>query len=69
MASQLHPVTGPSLEDTGRGATRTVERALALLPEVCAGEAVTLTECARHTALPASTAPGPPSRRTSRCAR
>ena len=56
MASQLHPVTQPSLVEPGRGATRTVERALALLSEVCAGEAVTLTECARHTELPASTA-------------
>jgi IclR family acetate operon transcriptional repressor len=36
--------------------TRAVERALALLSEVCAREAVTLTECARETALPASTA-------------
>jgi IclR family acetate operon transcriptional repressor len=36
--------------------TRTVERALALLSEVCTREAVTLTECARETALPASTA-------------
>ena len=36
--------------------TRTVERALALLSEVCTREAVTLTECARHTGLPASTA-------------
>ncbi len=41
----------------GRGSsTRTVERALALLSEVCTREAVTLTECARHTGLPASTA-------------
>jgi IclR family acetate operon transcriptional repressor len=36
--------------------TRTVERALALLSEVCSREDVTLTECARHTMLPASTA-------------
>jgi IclR family acetate operon transcriptional repressor len=41
----------------GRGSsTRTVERALALLSEVCTREAVTLTECARQTGLPASTA-------------
>ena len=39
-----------------RSSTRTVERALALLSEVCTREAVTLTECARHTGLPASTA-------------
>ena len=49
MTSQLHPVTPPSLAEPGRGATRTVERALALLPEVCAREAGTLTECARRT--------------------
>jgi IclR family acetate operon transcriptional repressor len=36
--------------------TRAVERALALLSEVCTREEVTLTECARHTALPSSTA-------------
>jgi IclR family acetate operon transcriptional repressor len=36
--------------------TRAVERALALLSEVCSREDVTLTECARQTGLPASTA-------------
>jgi IclR family acetate operon transcriptional repressor len=36
--------------------TRTVDRALALLSEVCAGGTVTLTSCARHTGLPPSTA-------------
>lgn len=36
--------------------TRTVERALALLSEVCSREAVSLTECAREAGLPASTA-------------
>jgi IclR family acetate operon transcriptional repressor len=42
---------------TGRvSSTRAVERALALLSEVCTREAVTLTECARHTSLPSSTA-------------
>ena len=56
MASQLRPETRTRLVEPGHGATRTVERALALLSEVCAGEAVTLTECARHTGLPASTA-------------
>ena len=61
MASQLHPVTPPSLAEPGRGATRTVERALALLAEVCAGEAGTLTECARRTE-PAR--PSPPPRST-----
>jgi IclR family transcriptional regulator, acetate operon repressor len=38
------------------GSTRTVERALDLLAEVCAGPPVSLTECARRVALPASTA-------------
>jgi IclR family acetate operon transcriptional repressor len=42
---------------TGRvSSTRAVERALALLSEVCSREEVSLTECARHTALPPSTA-------------
>ncbi len=42
---------------TGKvSSTRAVERALALLSEVCTREQVTLTECARHTRLPASTA-------------
>lgn len=42
---------------TGRSSsTRTVERALALLSEVCTRDAVTLTECARQTGLPSSTA-------------
>jgi IclR family acetate operon transcriptional repressor len=36
--------------------TRAVERALALLSEVCSREDVTLTECARQTGLPPSTA-------------
>lgn len=36
--------------------TRTVERALGLLAEVCSQGAVTLSECARRTRLPASTA-------------
>jgi IclR family acetate operon transcriptional repressor len=36
--------------------TRTVDRALALLAEVCANDAVNLADCARQTALPASTA-------------
>jgi IclR family transcriptional regulator, acetate operon repressor len=38
------------------GATRTVERALGLLAEVCAEGSITLAECARRTHLPASTA-------------
>jgi IclR family acetate operon transcriptional repressor len=41
---------------TGRSSTRAVERALALLSEVCTRSDVTLTEAARHTGLPASTA-------------
>src|SRR5579875_1554571 len=40
----------------GSGSTRTVERALDLLAEVCAAGPLTLAECARRTALPASTA-------------
>ncbi|MFN2518235.1 MAG: IclR family transcriptional regulator [Jatrophihabitantaceae bacterium] len=36
--------------------TRTVERALGLLSEVCAEGSITLSECARRTRLPASTA-------------
>lgn len=38
------------------GSTRTVERALGLLAEVCDRDSVTLTECARSAGLPASTA-------------
>jgi IclR family acetate operon transcriptional repressor len=40
----------------GPGSTRTVERALGLLAEVCAEESLTLAECARRVHLPASTA-------------
>jgi len=36
--------------------TRTVERALGLLAEVCGADALTLAECARRTRLPTSTA-------------
>ena len=36
--------------------TRTVERALALLAEVCGEESLSLSECARRVALPPSTA-------------
>ncbi len=38
------------------GSTRTVERALALLSVVITDSPISLTECARHTGLPASTA-------------
>ena len=38
------------------GQTRTVDRALDLLALVCDGEALSLAECARRSALPASTA-------------
>jgi IclR family acetate operon transcriptional repressor len=41
---------------TGSTSTRTVDRALALLAEVCAQDSITLSECARRAALPASTA-------------
>ncbi|MEO7070093.1 MAG: helix-turn-helix domain-containing protein [Nostocoides sp.] len=44
------------LRPTETGSTRTVERALALLSEVCDHEAITLTEAARGTDLPTSTA-------------
>jgi IclR family acetate operon transcriptional repressor len=36
--------------------TRTVERALALLSQVCDSESISLTDCARRTRLPTSTA-------------
>jgi len=41
---------------THAGSTRTVERALGLLAEVCAEGSITLSECARRAQLPASTA-------------
>jgi IclR family transcriptional regulator, acetate operon repressor len=41
---------------TQAGSTRTVERALGLLAEVCAEGSITLAECARRAQLPASTA-------------
>jgi IclR family acetate operon transcriptional repressor len=41
---------------TASGSTRTVERALGLLAEVCAEDSITLAECARRAQLPASTA-------------
>ena len=63
MTSQLTSGARGSLAAAGgviapgrASSTRTVERALTLLSEVCSREAVTLTECARHTGLPASTA-------------
>lgn len=56
----MHPTiapstTGPSLRDAPRS-TRTVDRAFALLAEVCTHDAPTLADCARRTSLPASTA-------------
>jgi IclR family acetate operon transcriptional repressor len=41
---------------TPAGSTRTVDRALELLAEVCTGGAISLSECARRTRLPLSTA-------------
>lgn len=41
---------------TPAGSTRTVDRALGLLAEVCAEGAISLSECARRTSLPLSTA-------------
>jgi IclR family transcriptional regulator, acetate operon repressor len=46
------PLTGVAAS----GSTRTVERALDLLAEVCVHPPVSLTECARRVGLPASTA-------------
>jgi IclR family acetate operon transcriptional repressor len=43
-------------EAPGSTSTRTVDRALALLAEVCAEESISLAECARRTGLPPSTA-------------
>jgi IclR family transcriptional regulator, acetate operon repressor len=40
----------------GSASTRTVERALGLLAEVCADPPISLSECARRAELPASTA-------------
>lgn len=57
MAAKTHAGARSTIVATGRASsTRTVERALALLSEVCVRGSVTLTECARKTALPASTA-------------
>lgn len=41
---------------TGSASTRTVDRALLLLSEVCEQESISLAECARRAQLPASTA-------------
>jgi urocanate hydratase len=43
-------------ELAGANSTRTVDRALALLAEVCDHDSVSLAQCARSTHLPASTA-------------
>ena len=43
-------------ESTSSGSTRTVDRALALLAEVCDEESISLSECARRAGLPPSTA-------------
>jgi IclR family acetate operon transcriptional repressor len=43
-------------ESPGSASTRTVDRALALLAEVCAEEAISLSECARRAHLAPSTA-------------
>ena len=64
MTSQRVPSVPPrrtrawdGFDASGRsGPTRTVERALALLSEVCGDGRISLTECARRTELPASTA-------------
>jgi IclR family acetate operon transcriptional repressor len=56
MSSKAHVDASTVIAPARVSSTRTVERALALLSEVCTREAVTLTECARETSLPASTA-------------
>lgn len=43
-------------EPSGSGSTRTVERALELLAQVCAERSISLSECARRADLPTSTA-------------
>ncbi len=45
-----------AVQSHGKAATRTVERALGLLSEVCDTEAISLTECARRAGIPTSTA-------------
>ena len=55
MTTQVARARAPRVAPGG-SSTRAVERALALLSEVCTREDVSLTECARRTALPASTA-------------
>lgn len=47
---------GPAEPSALRASTRTVERALALLSVVITASPISLTECARRTALPTSTA-------------
>lgn len=57
LTSHLVEDARPPLASTARvSPTRAVDRALALLSEVCTRESATLTECARHTGLPSSTA-------------
>lgn len=60
MAKGLHGVKGgsgtPMRTSGSAGTTRTVDRALALLAEVCAEDSIGLSECARRADLPASTA-------------
>jgi IclR family acetate operon transcriptional repressor len=56
MESKTHVGTPAVIAPGPVSSTRTVERALSLLFEVCTRGSVTLTECARETSLPASTA-------------
>jgi IclR family acetate operon transcriptional repressor len=56
VAPEVTPEVAPEVTGGRVSSTRTVERALALLSEVCAREEITLTESARHTELPPSTA-------------
>jgi IclR family acetate operon transcriptional repressor len=56
MESKTHVGTPAVIAPGPVSSTRTVERALSLLFEVCTRGSVTLTECARETSLPPSTA-------------
>ena len=47
---------GRTAPEAPASSTRAVDRAMALLSEVCSEPSLTLTECARRTALPPSTA-------------
>lgn len=59
VATTFHPPEKPEVPLTALAATastRTVQRALGLLAEVCGDPPISLSECARRAGLPASTA-------------